>query len=99
LVPLKYDHDSKGILMIDTREPVDFTAEDISVGWTIANIISLGMGSLVRGGQETKMDVAELQQKLAGLPDDDPVAGTRLMSVDPKAGHSPVVESDIGGGR
>lgn len=72
LVPLKYDHENKGILMIDTRDPVDFTNEDISVGWTIASIIALGMGSLVTGGQDTSGGVAELRQALEGLPADPP---------------------------
>ncbi|MCC3292135.1 GAF domain-containing protein [Arthrobacter sp. zg-Y1110] len=67
LVPLIQDHVPKGILMIDTREPVKFTSEDVSIGWTIATIIALGMGSLYRGGTETKTEATDARKKLAAL--------------------------------
>lgn len=70
LVPLIQDHEPKGILMIDTREPVKFTSEDVSIGWTIATIIALGMGSLFRGGTETKTEAADARKQLAALEGD-----------------------------
>lgn len=64
LVPLMDEHGPKGLLMIDTREPVVFTPEDVTIGWTIATIISLGMGSLVRGGKETEIEVSDALAQL-----------------------------------
>jgi len=94
LVPLKLDNDSKGILMIDTRDPVDeFTNEDVSVGWTIANIIALGMGSLVQGGQDPRPEVREVRQLLAHLPDDLPALDDAQEGVDTPECSVPAVSS------
>lgn len=57
LVPLKDGTDALGILMIDTRDRVDFSPEDLSVGWTIATLVALGMGALAGGSDDLRPEV------------------------------------------
>lgn len=57
LVPLKDGTDALGVLMIDTRDTVTFTPEDISVGWTIATLVALGMRALAEGSGNIRPEV------------------------------------------
>lgn len=73
LVPLKNGTKALGVLMIDTREQVKFSAEDVSVGWTISAIVALGMDTLRAGGKDTRPELASLFQRVldirtGGLP-------------------------------
>ncbi|WP_162178081.1 GAF domain-containing protein [Clavibacter michiganensis] len=67
LIPLKDGAESLGVLMLDTREPVEFTTEDISIGWTIAQVIALGMGALRRGGVDPSPELATARGRLQQL--------------------------------
>jgi hypothetical protein len=67
LVPLKKDTVALGVLMIDTRDAVEFSVEDVSVGWTLSTIIALGMGVLKQGGGDPKPEVLEAKARLANL--------------------------------
>ncbi|MHA7209670.1 hypothetical protein [Arthrobacter sp. MDT1-65] len=82
LIPLRDGKKSKGIMMIDTRDPVAFTSEDKAIGWTIATIIALGMGTLVQGGRETAAEVTEARKRLVALAFDANLASAngRLKS-------------------
>lgn len=64
LIPLIEGHESKGVMMIDTRDQIEFTSEDIAIGWMIATIIALAMGSLFRGGIDPTPEIATLQEQL-----------------------------------
>jgi len=61
LVPLKDGTEALGILMIDTRERVTFSPEDISVGWTIATLVALGMGALAGGSYDLRPEVRSIE--------------------------------------
>lgn len=67
LVPLLKDGDSQGVIMIDTRDQVEFTFEDVSIGWTIATMIALGISSMLSGGRDTRPEMEEVKLLLAGL--------------------------------
>lgn len=67
LVPLRGPIDHIGCLMIDTRECVTWTAEDVSIGLTIANLLTIGMSEMRKGGRDPAPELAVLFQELAEL--------------------------------
>lgn len=59
-VPVMSNRSHLGILLIDTRDRVDFGDQDKSIGWTIARLIAHGLRATERQALETRDEVDPL---------------------------------------
>jgi len=69
-IPLGWkDADVAGVLTVDRREETKFTSEDITVGFTVARLLVIGLDRLYGAAKDTAPEVSEALFKL-GAEDD-----------------------------
>ncbi|MFT2750153.1 hypothetical protein ACMT9U_11275 [Clavibacter sp. Sh2036] len=60
-----------GVLTVDTRDPTIFTKEDITVGWTVASLLMMGLDEVYGAAKDTEPEVSDVQRMLIELAADE----------------------------
>lgn len=64
-IPLSWkDAAVGGVLTVDRREETKFTSEDITIGWTVARLLLIGLDKLYGAAKNTGPEVSEAMDKL-----------------------------------
>jgi hypothetical protein len=77
VVPLvDFNHSSRGVLCVDTRERTQFTEVEVAIARNLASLIVIGLGELYDAAVDTQPEVSELLRTLERLRESEAKASS-----------------------